>query len=126
MSSCKGGACSSGKKQNDRGYYHEEEYHEEEYHEEEYHEEKHYSSDDDKCEHKKEESWSYPDLYSNWQCRKEKCKPHSHPGKSFKYDGVHFSRKCCPPLTNWIDLFNAPPFNNGIVVEEAEEVGGVE
>jgi len=71
--------------------------------------------------HKKQKAWTYPEYYSEWQCRKQECKPKFHPGKSFRYNGVYFSRQYCPPLTNWLEVFNAPPGDQGVIIEEAEE-----
>lgn len=74
----------------------------------------------DKCSHKKMgEAWKYPDKYSHWESRKEKCKPVACPKKSFQYNGVYFSRRCCPPLTDWIEVLEAPP--NDLIIVEAEE-----
>ena len=61
-------------------------------------------------------SWSYPDWYSNWECRKERCKPKPCEGKSFKYNGVYLTDKCCPPVTDWVELLREPPTDAPIVI----------
>lgn len=96
MASCESGACSSDKS----------------------HDSKKSVEQHDK--HKKDKPWTYHEYYSKWQFRKEKCKPQFCPGKPFKYNGVYFSRQHCPPLTNWLDVFNAPPGDQVIIVEEEE------
>ena len=79
----------------------------------------------DKCKNKNE-PWTYPEYYSNWECRKEKCKPQYCPGKPFYYNGVYGSQKCCPPLTNWTELFNRLPSEKTQVVDPPVEDPPVE
>ena len=74
----------------------------------------------------RDDGYYYPDRYSNWECRKDRCKPKPphHKGKDGYYDGVFIKKKCdCRCLTDWSKVlkcgqaeinnnpqsYNAPP-----------------
>ena len=66
---------------------------------------KEHSCDCKKCRGGKKD-FTYPECHSNWEARKEKCRPQLR-NKCFTYDGVYFAqRKCCPELTDWLEVFN--------------------
>ena len=69
-----------------------------------------------KC--KGETDYNYQEEYSNFLARKEKCKP-KQCVKCFTYNGVYISqRKCCPELTDWLDVFNGDDSGGESEVEE--------
>lgn len=66
----------------------------------------------DQCDtDEKLKDFSYSKYYSDWTCRKEKCKRKVQPkNEDFCYDGVFISnRKCYPPLTDWLEVLEEPP-----------------
>lgn len=66
---------------------------------------------------KDDTDFNYAKVYSNWLARKEKCKP-KQCNENFKYDGVYIpQRKCCPELTDWLEVFEGSDDEEQIVFQ---------